>query len=109
MASNSENLKAIVAKLDTLGYPIAWGNFNKEQVFPYLVYLEEAPQNMGADNSSYIKVRNYRIEYYFTELEPAKEEAVEQAISELDSNYSSSGATYIESDTCYVNYYYIQL
>ena len=95
----------IIDILNELGVPAAYGRFTTKQDPPFAIYLGEGQQHFFGDNTIISKVNDYTIEYYFTEKDADKEDALESKLLESDFIYEKSEDVYIEDDDIFVIYY----
>lgn len=94
--------------LETTGYPVAFGFFEKGELPPppYIVYLTPGSSNFFADGVVYEKITRVQIELYTKYVDEAAEMAVERAISEYPWDYSQE---YIDSEQIYQTIYEIEV
>ena len=95
--------------LQTLNIPCAYAGFKGDTSVepPYIVYLGNGQDTFKADNTIYHKQNAYRIEYYFSEKNEAKEDEIETALLNHGYIYEKSDDVYIETEGVYVIYYFI--
>lgn len=75
--------KSLETLLEGTGLPFAYHSFKKPPALPYIVFLETDPDNFGADNKVHYSGQNWQIELYTAKKEPATEQLVEDALSEV--------------------------
>lgn len=104
MIITAEELKR---ELDGLNLPVAYGRFEEPQPLPYIVYMGNGQEAMGADNTLYYKGNTYRVEYYYRLKNEATEEAIENTFLQEGWLYTKSEDVYIEDQDVFVIYYYL--
>lgn len=87
--------KSLETLLESTGLPFAYHSFKKPPALPYIVFLEGSPDNFGADNKVHYSGQNWSIELYTRKKDPATEQLVEAALSEI---YWEKTETYIGSE-----------
>lgn len=87
--------------------PCAYSHFQKPVDPPYIVYLGNGQDTLVADNTLHWRENNYTIQYYFTEKDESKEEAIEEILLADGFIFTKSEDIYIESEKMFVIYYYI--
>ena len=100
---------SIFSTLQTLNIPCAYSHFRNDTAVtpPYIVYVGSGQDTFEADNTIYYKNNTYRIEYYFTTKDEAKEEAIESALLANGYIYEKSDDAWIESEGVFVIYYFV--
>lgn len=93
--------------LKTLGIPVAYGAFEKEQKPPFIAFIGAGQETFSADDSYYYKENNYQIEYYYTLKDEELEERIEELLLNNGWPYEKSEDTYIQEDDMWVIYYQI--
>lgn len=106
-------LHDLVNALETLGLPIAYGQFeateeNPPPAPPFMCYLETEPADVKADNINYAKVRGYRIELYTDAKDPVREKAIEDLLDSQGLAYRKWEA-WIEEEKLQEAAYEVQL
>ena len=91
--------------LQSTGLPCAYSHFKTPQEPPYLVYLGNGQDVLGADNTHYWKDNRYQIEYYFTEKNETNEAAIEEVLLDNGLLYDKSEDVFIEDEGVFVIYY----
>lgn len=97
----------IYKTLQETGLPCAYSHFATPKKPPYIVYIGNGQNTLGADNTWYWKKNQYQIEYYFTEKNEANEDAIEAALLEEGYQYEKSEDVFIEDENIFVIYYYV--
>lgn len=97
----------IFQTLQSTGLPCAYSHFKTPQSPPYLVYIGNGQDNLGADNTHYWRNNRYQVEYYFTTKNESNEAAIENALLGNGFLYDKSEDVYIEDEDVFVIYYYI--
>lgn len=87
--------KSLETLLEGTGIPYAYHHFVSPPPPPYIVYLSPGPDNFGADNKVHYSADNWQIELYTAKKDPATEQLVESALSEI---YWEKTETYIGSE-----------
>lgn len=100
---------SIFQVLQTLNIPCAYSHFRNDTAVapPYIVYVGSGQNTFKADNTIYHKNNNYRIEYYFTQKDEAKEELIESTLVSNGYIYEKSDDAWIESEGVFVIYYFV--
>lgn len=75
--------KSLETLLEGTGLNYVYHSYKSPPALPYLVYLEASPDNFGADNKVHYSGQNWQIELYTAKKEPATEQLVEDALSEV--------------------------
>lgn len=73
---------------------------------PYLVYIDDAPTNTGADNRVIYSQKHTTIEYYWKKKSSATEAKIESTLNE-SYYWTKSEDIYIETENMWVTYYYV--
>ncbi len=87
--------KSLETLLEGTGLPYVYHSFKKPPALPYLVFLEGSPDNFGADDRVHYSAQNWQIELYTAKKDPATEQLVEAALSEV---YWDKSESKIESE-----------
>lgn len=99
--------KELVEILQGTGLPVRYSHFQNPQEPPFIVYLGNGQETMGADDTVYWKRNQYQIEYYFTEKDPTQEAAIEAALTDAGLYYEKSPDAWISGEGLFVIYYYV--
>lgn len=91
---------ALFALLKTTGLPVAYHHFTSPPEPPYIVYLFSYSSNFGADNKVYDAEKNFQVELYTTNKDPAAEALIE-GLFDANDIYWDKTETYIESEGLY--------
>lgn len=91
--------------LQTLGLPVAYGFFDKDQDPPYIAYIGGGQANFPADNTYYHSRNNYQIEYYFKEKDEEKEAEIERLLLDNGYPYEKSEDLYLDDQKLFLVYY----
>lgn len=104
-------LKELIKLLQSLNYPVTYGSWIKGQVpsLPYLVVLEQARDDMFADEIQYYKKHSYDIELYFNNKNTNLEESIEQLLTDNQIPFSISEDIYIETEYMFEKIYSIEI
>lgn len=91
------------------GYPVAYRQFKGAQNPPFICYLSSGPSaDLIADNTNYAPIRDYRVELYTKNKDPAAEAVVEAALTGLGLVYARDEA-YIEEEAMLMVFYDVRL
>lgn len=96
--------------LQTTGLPCVYSHFRTKdspKQPPFLAYIGAGQEHFEADNTFYHSKNNYRVEFYFTTKDEAKEAEIEELLLSNGYMYDKSEDTYIEEMGCFVIYYNI--
>lgn len=83
--------------LETLGYPVANGEFLEEQSFPYIIYNEVDVSTFSADNEPLLELLDVDIELYSDIRNYPVEDQLKKLLKDNKLNYTRF-STYIESE-----------
>lgn len=100
-------MKDLRALLTPLGIPLARNAFKTAPTPPYIVYLSDGTDNLGADNKVWNAVPRWRIELYTTKKEGALEEQIEAIFYEKDIYWEKDGDIKVDSESLWMTVYYI--
>lgn len=100
---------SLFSVLQTLNIPCVYSHFRNDSTVtpPYIAYVGSGQDTFKADNTIYHKNNTYRIEYYFTEKDEAKEELIESTLLANGYIYDKSDDSYIDSEEVFVIYYFV--
>lgn len=87
--------------------PVAYSHFKSPVEVPYMVYIGQGQDALGADDTWYHRTNRYQFEYYFKLKDETKEEAIEQAFLQNGYNYTKSEDVYEQSEDVFLIYYTI--
>lgn len=73
---------------------------------PYLIFIDDAPTNTGADNRVIYSQKHTTVEYVWSKKSSDTEAAIEAVLNQ-SYYWTKSEDTYIESENLWVTYYYI--
>jgi len=90
--------------LESLGLPLAYGEFIETTPLPYLIYKFAYSSDLMADNRNYVKRSNYQIELYTSKKDPALEELLEALLNANRLPYSKSEQELGTESMCQVIY-----
>lgn len=85
----------------TTKMPVAYHHFSKTPSLPYLVFLREDTEMLGADNKNYVKFNNWLVELYTGQKSLEHEKQVEDALDTLEVAYSTVEG-YLETEKMYL-------
>lgn len=100
-------MKDLRALLTTLEIPVARNQFTTSPNTPYIVYLSESPENIGADNRVWHSTPQWRIELYTTKKEGALEERIEALLNEREIYWTKDSDIKIDSESLWLTVYNI--
>ena len=87
--------------------PVARNEFEEAVEPPFIVFVSESPDIMGADNIVWHMFNNYRIELYTSKKEGALEEMLEERFRERRIFFEKEGDIKISSENLWMVVYYI--
>ena len=106
MTQQNENTPVpILATLQSLGIPAAFGFFQAPQEPPYVVYTGAGQEQFRADNTIFDKTNLYRVEYYFTQKDEEAEAQIEDTLVGAGFLYEKSEDVYNEEENVWIIYY----
>lgn len=100
-------MMSIFQVLQSTGLPCAYSHFKKAQEPPYIVYIGQGQEVFAADNTHYYRQNMYQVEYYFTDKDESKEDAIEQALLDNGYLYTKSEDIYLQDQGVFMIYYYV--
>lgn len=100
-------MKDLRALLEPLGVPLVRNQFTTPPNPPYIVYLSDDPENLGADNIVWHSMPGWRIELYATKKEGALESQIETLLAENEIYWEKDGDIKIDSESLWLTVYYI--
>ena len=86
------------AKLKTLGYPVAYNTFKKQQTPPFITILSVDNDDLIADNINYLDIENFQIELYQTKYYPPVEKELDNLFKENRLAYDKSRSPIPDED-----------
>lgn len=89
--------EALLALLETIGYPVAYRAWVDPPELPYIVYLFNRSEDFTADDQNYHDIGVWQVELYSKLKDPAAEAAVESVLKAASIPYDKS-ETYLESE-----------
>lgn len=89
--------KSLKTLLESTGMKVAYHSFTAPPPPPYLLYLFDNSDNLGADNKVYHKDNSWNIELYTKKKDPAAEAKVE-AVLDAAEIYWEKTETYLQSE-----------
>lgn len=100
-------MKDLRALLEPLGVPLVRNQFTTPPSPPYIVYLSDDPENLGADNIVWHSMPGWRIELYATKKEGALESQIETLLAENEIYWEKDGDIKIDSESLWLTVYNI--
>lgn len=97
-------LTELLNVLQSTGLPVAYRQWEKPPVLPYLLYYAEDSINFGADNAVYAGSLNCIVELYSDKKMPSAEVLVEAAFRASDVYYEKSESWISDESLCLVAY-----
>lgn len=103
----------LFATLNTLGLPVAYGEFvdtpeNPAPEPPFITYQFTDGRDLHADNQNYLGVENFDVELYTQRKDPVTEKLVQDKLKELRLPYTKVEA-WIEAEKMRQVIYTIQI
>lgn len=96
-------LSEIADKLDSLGIPVAYLQFEKPQKLPFVVYFEADGTVEGADNCNLFRRKTIVIELYMSEKDIALERKLENLFR--DTELEKSVDTFLKNEKMFMTAY----
>lgn len=93
-------------KLDSVGYRVAYREFNKKVTPPYIIWFEDEMEKVSSDLKAFGKWVTYQVELYTLLKNPKSEEALEAVLDEIDPD-NTAHETYIDTEKLYQKAYEI--
>lgn len=98
--------KGVFALLKRAGLPVSYKLYKSGVRLPYLVFAEDTPTVVGADDCSYFEFKNYRVELYSKDRDYSLEKRVQDIFTGNDIFFSKSEDIRLdEEDVTLINYY----
>lgn len=99
-------LTSLYKLLSSLGYPVAYNQFESEPTVPFIAYITDGTENLCADNKVYNKENNYMVEVYNDKKDIHLENRIETLFNENDVCWKKD-EIYIKEEKLYEIIYYI--
>lgn len=96
-------------KLKSLGVPVAYDHFDKEQKAPFIAFLDVGKNTFIADGCVYTKNTNIQVELYTEEKALELEEKLESIFDQNHLIWSDEATTFIEDESLYEHIYEIRI
>lgn len=101
--------KELKTLLEKSGLPVAYHHFNEATDPPFLVFLRTKNNNIPADDTVCVDVKNYDVELYTEKKDTETENAIEELFKSYDIFYNVTDEEYVESEKMYEVVYSIQI
>jgi hypothetical protein len=95
----------IKTMLEESNIPVFRGHAPIGTKVPYMVYHVNYPDNLGADNVTYMKVPQYQVDLYQTTPNDLVRETIEAILTENEFYFTSDEAD-MEDQSLFITYYY---
>ena len=92
--------------LESTGLPARYSHFTNPQEPPFLVYMGDGQDDLGADNLTYWHQNTYMIQYVYKTKAPAMETIIQDTLTAAGLRWEKSEDVWLESEgVFYINYY----
>lgn len=93
-------LSELKKALETTGLPVAYGHYDDEQGFPYIVYAEKYTNNFFADGKVYEVISTLQVDLYTKTKNQKLERKVVNALDSLDVTWDKDEGE-VKEENCY--------
>lgn len=98
----------LFSSLETLGYPVAYDTFKKQQKTPFITILYKNNDDLMADDINYVDIKNFQVELYTEKYYPPVEKEIETLFKNRGITYEKF-QTYLKKDNLYQTVYRIKI
>lgn len=103
-----QTLSNINKNLKTIGIPVAYGHFEDEHAYPYVVYKVTDTDPLVADNKVYADNCSIQIDLYTKMKDIKLENKIKYVLNELEIPYSTS-ETEVKEENCIAVSFFIEV
>lgn len=101
-----KDIKDILSETD---FPVRYLEFKSTVQPPFIVFIEEKPETVKADNITYTSQTNIRIELYTIQKDKEAERCLENILTENEIEWEADDIGKIGSENLYEKVYYITI
>ncbi len=83
------------------GLPVAYHHFTKSPSLPYLVFLRDGADSVGADDKNFVKLNSWIVELYTEQKDIERETRIEAILDALGAVYTTTEG-YLDTEKMYL-------